>query len=189
MIFLWSPGICNAWCRQLCNPMRGFFVDNVDYHSKSRIWNGSHPNNIVTVYESNALPFVLWSTVGIVGLQRTLKIKKLGGWHTKMWPRDWEFCKCWKHATRRKGSFLMELEPNVFEHQHFLPWINWYLSSPAMCWVLHASPQHLFFVCCHLWAQSYGSYVDLWLNVILMTIWIYAEKKETEKSEFWLFYH
>ena len=32
--------------------------DNVDYHSKTRIWNGSDLNYIVTFHESGALPFV-----------------------------------------------------------------------------------------------------------------------------------
>ena len=39
-----------------------------------------------------------------------------------------------------------------------------------------------------MWAQSRGSYVVLPLNVILITIWIYVEKKEIKKSELWLFY-
>jgi hypothetical protein len=34
------------------------FGDNVDYHSKARIWNGSDPNLIVTIHESSALPLV-----------------------------------------------------------------------------------------------------------------------------------
>jgi hypothetical protein len=42
-------------CDMVCDIMVG---NNVDYHSKARIWNGSDPNHIVTLHESSALPFV-----------------------------------------------------------------------------------------------------------------------------------
>ena len=42
-------------CDMVCDIMPG---DNVDYHSRAQIWNGSDPNHIVTVHESDALPFV-----------------------------------------------------------------------------------------------------------------------------------
>ena len=44
-----------ANCDMVCDILLG---DNVDYHSKARIWNGSDPNHIVTFHESGALPFV-----------------------------------------------------------------------------------------------------------------------------------
>src|ERR1700738_132312 len=44
-----------ANCDMICDIMLG---DNVDYHSKARIWNGSDPNHIVTLHKSGDLPFV-----------------------------------------------------------------------------------------------------------------------------------
>ena len=44
-----------ANCHMVCDIPLG---DNVDYHSKSMIWNGSDPNHIVTFHESGTFPFV-----------------------------------------------------------------------------------------------------------------------------------
>ena len=55
---------CEVWTRAMrdvanCDAVCDIlFGDNVDYHSIAWIWNGSDTNHIVTVHESNALPFV-----------------------------------------------------------------------------------------------------------------------------------
>lgn len=76
------------------------FGDNVDYHSKARIWNGSDPNHIVTFHKFGALPFVF------VIRQRCCRIMthcfpkpecRVGvrvWWHTKMQAKDGESCDC-----------------------------------------------------------------------------------------------
>ncbi len=44
-----------ANCDMVCDIL---LEDNVDYHSKARIWNDSDPNHIVTFHEFGTLQFV-----------------------------------------------------------------------------------------------------------------------------------
>ena len=89
-------------CNTVCNIL---FGDNVDYHSKTWIWNGSHPNYKVTIHESGALPFVfvIRCRCGRIATNCLSKPEcRVGvrvGWHTKMRARDGKGCNCRKPTT------------------------------------------------------------------------------------------
>ena len=86
-----------ANCDTVCNIL---FGDNVDYHSKSWIWNGSDPNYKVTVYEFGALPFVFvirrrcyWIATHCLP-KPECRVGVRIRWHTKMRARDGEGRDC-----------------------------------------------------------------------------------------------
>ena len=81
---------------------------------------------IVPVHESGTFSFVfvirhrccwiashyLWKSRSWLGVQVW--------WYMEMRPRDWECRNCWKPTMWQKGLPLLQLEPGVFECQHFL---------------------------------------------------------------------
>ena len=108
---VWTRAIRDvADCDAVCDIL---FGGNVDYHSIAWIWNGSDTNHIVTVHESNALPFVFvichsyyWITAHCLS-KLECRVGIQVQWHTKMRAMTMEpfvvyiVCKvaCWQTCT------------------------------------------------------------------------------------------
>ena len=129
-----------ANCYTVCDDLLG---KNVDYRFKARIWNGSDPDHIVGVHVSDVLPlvFVICYRCCWIVMHCLPKPKCRVGirvwWHTKIQAKDgWRRLRLLKAYD--EGSMLPFDVVEIWHPEVPKPYllINWYLSSPAMCWIL-----------------------------------------------------
>ena len=90
---------CAMWDIAKCDKVCDILLENnIHYHSKVWIWNGSDPNHIVTIHESNALlfVFVICHRCCWIAMHCLRKPECRMGiwvrWHTKMRAKDGESC-------------------------------------------------------------------------------------------------
>lgn len=130
--------MCNVGCHRF--DMIGVILlgDNIDFHFESTIWNGNNSNHIVTLHESNALPFVFVIYCGYDAL------------HLRNWKLD-DHLGLGVHGneTKELGVYQLLKAYVVARGPPFaaigtqhpqattpFPSRDWYLYSLAMCWVL-----------------------------------------------------
>ena len=109
---------CAIWDVANCDKVYDILLgDNIDYHSKVRIWNDSNPNHIVTVHDSGGLLLVFvirhqccWIATHCLS-KFDCRVGTRVWWHTKLQARDGESCDCWSLRLGDNASLCCSWNP------------------------------------------------------------------------------